>query len=87
MRRAIAGGARTPVVRIARSPAATIAGIAPQNAAAFVVSQVAGALASALLLGWLYREPENMDGSDTAEDRAGAQKCNTTALAERRSRC
>jgi glycerol uptake facilitator-like aquaporin len=45
-----------PAVTIARSLTATFAGIAPENAAAFIVSQFAGALASAALFGWLYRE-------------------------------
>jgi hypothetical protein len=38
---------------------ATFAGIAPENAAAFILSQFAGALVSALLFGWLYRRHEN----------------------------
>ena len=44
-----------PAVTIARSLTATFAGIAPENAAAFIVAQFAGALASALVFGWLYR--------------------------------
>ena len=44
-----------PAVTIARSLTATFAGIAPENAAAFIVAQFAGALASAALFGWLYR--------------------------------
>jgi hypothetical protein len=47
-----------PAVTIARSPTATFAGIAPGNAAAFILSQFAGALASGLLFGWLYRRSE-----------------------------
>ena len=39
--------------------AATFAGIAPENAAAFIVAQFAGALASAALFGWLYRSRED----------------------------
>jgi membrane protein DedA with SNARE-associated domain len=42
-------------VTIARSLTATFAGIAPENAAAFIVAQFAGALVSAALFGWLYR--------------------------------
>ena len=48
-----------PAVTIARSLTATFAGIAPENAAAFIVAQFAGALASAALFGWLYRSPED----------------------------
>ena len=44
-----------PAVTIARSLTATFAGIAPENAAAFIVAQFAGALVSAALFGWLYR--------------------------------
>ena len=47
-----------PAVTIARSMTATFAGIAPGNAATFILSQFAGALASALLFGWLYRRSE-----------------------------
>ena len=48
-----------PAVTIARSLTATFAGIAPENAAAFIVAQFAGALASAALFGWLYRSGED----------------------------
>ena len=44
-----------PAVTVARSLTATFAGIAPENAAAFILSQFAGAL----LFGWLYRRREN----------------------------
>ena len=44
-----------PAVTIARSLTASFAGIAPENAAAFIVAQFAGALVSAALFGWLYR--------------------------------
>src|SRR3982750_4631669 len=47
-----------PAVTIARSLSATFAGIAPENAAAFIVAQLAGALASAALFGWLCRESQ-----------------------------
>jgi glycerol uptake facilitator-like aquaporin len=46
-----------PAVTIARSFTATFAGISPANAAAFILSQLAGAVVSATLFGWLYREP------------------------------
>jgi len=48
-----------PAVTIARSLTATFAGIAPENAAAFIVAQFAGALTSAALFGWLYRSRED----------------------------
>ena len=50
-----------PAVTIARSLTATFAGIAPENAAAFIVAQFAGALASAALFGWLYQSSEDND--------------------------
>ena len=46
-----------PAVTIARALTATFAGIAPENAAAFIAAQFAGAVISALLFGWLYRDP------------------------------
>ena len=48
-----------PAVTIARSLTATFAGIAPANAAGFIVAQFAGAIASAALFSWLYRGSPN----------------------------
>ena len=47
-----------PAVTIARSMTATFAGIAPGNAAAFIAAQFAGAIVSAFLFGWLYRDAD-----------------------------
>ena len=49
-----------PAVTVARSLTATFAGIAPENAALFIVAQLAGALVSAALFGWLYRGERDM---------------------------
>jgi len=49
-----------PAVTIARSLTATFAGIAPESAALFIVAQLAGALVSAALFGWLYRGERDM---------------------------
>lgn len=46
-----------PAVTIARSLSDTFAGIAPASAPAFVVAQLAGALAAAGTVGWLLRSP------------------------------
>lgn len=45
-----------PAVTIARSLSNTFAGIAPISAPAFIIAQLAGALAAAGLFGWLLRE-------------------------------
>jgi glycerol uptake facilitator-like aquaporin len=45
-----------PAVTLARSLSDSFAGIAPTSAPAFIVAQVAGALAAWALMGWLLRE-------------------------------
>jgi glycerol uptake facilitator-like aquaporin len=45
-----------PAVTVARSLSDTFAGIAPASAPAFIAAQFAGALASAGLCGWLFKE-------------------------------
>lgn len=47
-----------PAAAIARSFTATFASIAPGHVPAFVIAEIAGALAGALVLGWLLREAE-----------------------------
>jgi glycerol uptake facilitator-like aquaporin len=46
-----------PAVTVARSLSDTFAGIAPAGAPAFIVAQLAGALAAVALSRWLWREP------------------------------
>jgi glycerol uptake facilitator-like aquaporin len=46
-----------PAVTIARSLSDTFAGIAPAGVPAFIVAQLAGALAAVVLSHWLWREP------------------------------
>jgi glycerol uptake facilitator-like aquaporin len=46
-----------PAVTVARSLSDTFAGIAPGGAPAFIVAQLAGALAAVVLSRWLWREP------------------------------
>ena len=46
-----------PAVTVARSLSDTFAGIAPAGVPAFIVSQLAGALAAVVLSHWLWREP------------------------------
>jgi glycerol uptake facilitator-like aquaporin len=46
-----------PAVTVARSLSDTFAGIAPAGAPAFIVAQLAGALAAVVLSHWLWREP------------------------------
>ena len=45
-----------PAVTLARSLSDTFAGIAPQSVPLFLLAQSAGALAAAVLCGWLFRE-------------------------------
>lgn len=45
-----------PAVTVARSLSDTFAGIAPSSAPAFIMAQIAGALAAAVLCGWLFRQ-------------------------------
>ncbi|HLZ74846.1 MIP/aquaporin family protein [Phenylobacterium sp.] len=45
-----------PAVTVARSLSNTFAGIAPSSAPGFIVAQLAGAAAGALVFGWLLRE-------------------------------
>jgi len=47
-----------PAVTVARSLSDTFAGIAPAGAPAFIVAQLAGALAAVVLSHWLWREPK-----------------------------
>ena len=47
-----------PAVTVARSLSDTFAGIAPSSAPAFIVAQLAGAVAATALAGWLFREAE-----------------------------
>jgi glycerol uptake facilitator-like aquaporin len=44
-----------PAVTIARSLSDTFAGISPNNAPAFIVAQLAGALAATSLAAWLWK--------------------------------
>ena len=46
-----------PAVTIARSLSDTFAGIAPGDAPGFIVAELAGAFAAAILFGWLFAEP------------------------------
>jgi glycerol uptake facilitator-like aquaporin len=46
-----------PAVTFARSLSNTFAGIAPASAPAFIVAQIAGALAGVVVFGWLLRAP------------------------------
>jgi len=46
-----------PAVTVARSLSDTFAGIAPAAVPAFIVAQLAGALAAVALSHWLWREP------------------------------
>ena len=46
-----------PAVTVARSLSDTFAGIAPAGAPAFIMAQLAGALAAVVLSHWLWREP------------------------------
>ena len=47
-----------PTVTIARGLSDTLAGIRPADVPAFIVAQLAGALAASLLAGWLFAEPK-----------------------------
>lgn len=47
-----------PTVTIARGLSDTLAGIRPADVPAFIVVQLAGALAASLLAGWLFAEPK-----------------------------
>ena len=46
-----------PAVTIARSLSNTFAGIAPGDAPGFIVAELAGAFAAAILFGWLFAQP------------------------------
>ena len=46
-----------PAVTVARSLSDTFAGIAPAGVPAFIIAQLAGTLAAAVLSHWLWREP------------------------------
>ena len=54
-----------PAVTIARSLSDTFAGIAPASAPAFILAQLAGALAASALFGWLLRERTPSFGGGT----------------------
>jgi glycerol uptake facilitator-like aquaporin len=45
-----------PVVTIARSLSNTFAGIAPSSAPLFIAAQLVGAVAAAVIFGWLLQE-------------------------------
>lgn len=47
-----------PAVTVARSLTDTFAGIAPHSAPAFIIAQIAGAIAGYLIFGWLFGMPE-----------------------------
>ncbi len=51
-------GFANPAVTIARGPSDTFSGIAPAHVPAFVVAQLAGAVAATLVFGWLKPAPE-----------------------------
>jgi glycerol uptake facilitator-like aquaporin len=55
-----------PTVTIARGLSDTFAGIRPADVPAFIVAQLAGALAASLLAGWLFAEPKKEQRSATA---------------------
>jgi glycerol uptake facilitator-like aquaporin len=64
-----------PAVTIARALTATFAGIAPGHILAFILAQLAGALAGMVLMGWLLGEREqsfdrSRNSVDSAADRA-----------------
>jgi glycerol uptake facilitator-like aquaporin len=47
-----------PAVTVARALTDSFAGIRPADVPAFIVAQLAGALAASLVVGWLFAEPE-----------------------------
>ena len=47
-----------PAVTVARALTDSFAGIRPADVPAFIVAQLAGALAASLVAGWLFAEPE-----------------------------
>jgi glycerol uptake facilitator-like aquaporin len=47
-----------PAVTIARALTDSFAGISPRSAPLFVAAQVAGAIASYIFIGWLFRSEE-----------------------------
>jgi glycerol uptake facilitator-like aquaporin len=55
-----------PAVTIARGLSDTFAGIRPADVPAFIVAQLAGALAASLVAGWLFAEPKKQRSSTTA---------------------
>src|SRR5215203_219868 len=60
-----------PAVTIARALTATFAGIAPGHILAFILAQLAGALAGMALMGWLLGEREqSFDRSRNSVDKA-----------------
>jgi glycerol uptake facilitator-like aquaporin len=59
-----------PAVTIARALTATFAGIAPGHILAFILAQLAGALAGMALMGWLLGEREqSFDRSRNSVDK------------------
>ena len=61
-----------PAVTIARAFSDSFAGIAPSSVPAFIVAQLLGALAGAMLAGWLF-SPAQDEAAAQAGSRAGLQ--------------
>jgi glycerol uptake facilitator-like aquaporin len=54
-----------PAVTIARAMSNTFAGIAPTSAPLFIAAQVAGAVVSAVTIGWLLKSPDRGEGTQS----------------------
>jgi glycerol uptake facilitator-like aquaporin len=54
-----------PAVTVARALTDSFAGIRPADVPAFLLAQLAGALAASLVAGWLFAEPEKKLGAAT----------------------
>jgi glycerol uptake facilitator-like aquaporin len=52
-----------PAVTVARGLSDTFAGIRPADVPAFIVAQLAGAMAASRAAGWLFAEPEKTRGA------------------------
>jgi glycerol uptake facilitator-like aquaporin len=61
-----------PAVTIARALSNTFAGIAPASIAGFIVAQIIGALAAAVLFGWLFHPTAASVGTKPVFDVLGA---------------
>ncbi|MDO9414705.1 MIP/aquaporin family protein [Pararhizobium sp.] len=59
-----------PAVTIARSLTDTFSGIRPADAPAFVLAELAGALAAAMLAGWLFAGPLSQPSAVSEHERA-----------------